>query len=50
VYQDLGQREELTRLFASCLVERIDYLLVRRLDELGDSVGEVRQALAKLSS
>jgi DNA invertase Pin-like site-specific DNA recombinase len=48
VYQDLGQRTELDRLLASCLEDRISYLLVRRLDELGDSVGDVRTILAKL--
>lgn len=48
VYQDLGQRAELDLLLASCLDERIDYLLVRRLDELGDSVRDVQQVLAKL--
>jgi DNA invertase Pin-like site-specific DNA recombinase len=48
VYQDLGQREELDRLLNNCLAEPIDYLLVRRLDELGDSVRDVQQVLAKL--
>jgi DNA invertase Pin-like site-specific DNA recombinase len=48
VYQDLGQRGELDRLLTSCLAERIDYLLVRRLDELGDSVRDVQHVLAKL--
>ncbi len=48
VYQDLGQRQELDRLLASCLEDRIGYVLVRRLDELGDSVRDVQQVLAKL--
>jgi DNA invertase Pin-like site-specific DNA recombinase len=48
VYQDLGQREQLDRLLADCLADGIDYLLVRRLDELGDSVCDVQQVLAKL--
>lgn len=48
VYQDLGQRTELDRLLTDCLTEKIDYLLVRRLDELGDTVSDVRQVLAKL--
>lgn len=48
VYQDLGQRVELDRLLNSCLTEGIGYLLVRRLDELGDSVRGVQQVLAKL--
>jgi DNA invertase Pin-like site-specific DNA recombinase/uncharacterized protein YfkK (UPF0435 family) len=48
VYQDLGQRTELDRLLQDCQEQRIDYLLVRRLDELGDSVRDVQQVLAKL--
>jgi DNA invertase Pin-like site-specific DNA recombinase len=48
VYQDLGQRTELDRLLTDRLKEKIDYLLVRRLDELGDTVSDVRQVLAKL--
>ena len=56
VYQDLGQREELDSLLERLrqpllnnhLTEPIDYLLVRRLDELGDSVRDVQQVLAKL--
>jgi DNA invertase Pin-like site-specific DNA recombinase len=50
VYRDLGQRTELTRLLANCLERHIDYLLVRRLDELGDTVSDVRQILAKLQA
>jgi DNA invertase Pin-like site-specific DNA recombinase len=49
VYQDLGQRDELDRFLKSCLDEQIDYLLVRRLDELGDSVREVQEVLGKLN-
>jgi DNA invertase Pin-like site-specific DNA recombinase len=48
VYQDLGQRHELDRLCQDCQEQRCDYLLVRRLDELGDSVREIQQVLAKL--
>lgn len=48
VYQDLGQRSELNLLLANCVQDAIDYLLVRKLDELGDSVNDVRQILAKL--
>ena len=48
VYQDLGGREELDRLLQDCASQGCDYLLVRRLDELGDSVPVVRQVLAKL--
>jgi DNA invertase Pin-like site-specific DNA recombinase len=48
VYQDLGQRAELDRLLQDCAIQRVNYVLVRRLDELGDSVREVQQVLVKL--
>jgi DNA invertase Pin-like site-specific DNA recombinase len=48
VYQDLGQRHELDRLVRDCQERGCDYLVVRRLDELGDSVRDVQQILAKL--
>jgi DNA invertase Pin-like site-specific DNA recombinase len=48
VYQDLGRRDELDRFWQDCIDRRCDYLLVRRLDELGDSVRDVRQVLIKL--
>jgi DNA invertase Pin-like site-specific DNA recombinase len=48
VYQDLGGRDELDRLLRDCVTQRFDYLLVRRLDELGDSVRAVQQVLVKL--
>lgn len=48
VYQDLGQRDELDRLSIDCAQIGYDYLLVRRLDELGDSVRDIQQVLARL--
>jgi DNA invertase Pin-like site-specific DNA recombinase len=48
VYQDLGQRDQLDRLLADCAQIGYDYLLIRRLDELGDSVRDVQQILVKL--
>jgi DNA invertase Pin-like site-specific DNA recombinase len=50
VYQDLGQRYELDRLVQDCGALGCDYLLVRRLDELGDSVRDIQQILAKLQA
>ncbi len=38
VYQDLGKRFELKQLLSDVEAEPIDYLLIRRLEELGDSV------------
>lgn len=48
VYRDLGQRYELERLLGDLRSQQCDYLLVRRLDELGDSASDVRQVLAIL--
>jgi DNA invertase Pin-like site-specific DNA recombinase len=48
VYRDLGARHELDRLLQDRIERRVDYLLVRRLDELGDSARDVRQVLVKL--
>ncbi len=48
VYRDVGGRDELDRLLQDCLTQQYDYLLVRRLDELGDAVGSVWQILGKL--
>jgi DNA invertase Pin-like site-specific DNA recombinase len=48
VYQDLGGRDELDRLCQDCLTQQYGYLLVRQLDELGDSVRSVQQVLVKL--
>jgi DNA invertase Pin-like site-specific DNA recombinase len=48
VYRDLGARHELDRLFQDRIERQVDYLLVRRLDELGDSARDVRQVLVKL--
>ncbi|MBD1919619.1 recombinase family protein [Microcoleus sp. FACHB-831] len=50
VYQDLGGRQQLGQLLADCSNERVDYLLIRRLEELGDSVEEVCDRLTKLES
>ena len=38
VYQDLGQHQQLEQLIADCQLEQPEYLLVRRLEELGDSL------------
>lgn len=50
VYQDLGQRTQLQQLFQDCQIEIPDYLLIRRLEELGDSVQDVCVHLAKIES
>ncbi|NDJ21097.1 recombinase family protein [Nostoc sp. B(2019)] len=48
VYQDLGNRSQLEQLFTDCQTEPVDYLLIRRLEELGDTVDEVSDRLNEL--
>ncbi len=58
VYQDLGNREssghttrsQLQKLLADCQTGGADYLLVRRLEELGDTVEEVSDRLNQLEA
>ena len=48
VYQDIGQRQQLHQLLEDCQTDPTNYLLVRRLEELGDTVSEVCDRLAYL--
>lgn len=48
VYQDLGKRLELHQLISDCQVEPANYLLIRRLEELGNSLEEVGDRIAQL--
>lgn len=50
VYQDLGQRTELQKLLIDCQNDPPDYVLVRRLDELGDNVEEVSDRLSQIEA
>ena len=50
IYQDLGKREELQQLICDCQIEPANYLLIRRLEELGDSVQEVSDHIAQLEA
>jgi DNA invertase Pin-like site-specific DNA recombinase len=54
VYQDLAtekaMRPELQKLLSDCQTEPADYLLVRRLEELGDSVQEVGDRLTEFET
>ena len=50
IYQDLGKHTQLQQLLSDCQTEPADYLLIRRLEELGDSVQEVSDAIAKLEA
>jgi DNA invertase Pin-like site-specific DNA recombinase len=50
VYQDLGEHQELEQLIIDCQMEIPNYLLIRRLEELGDTVAEIGDRLAQLES
>ncbi len=48
VYEDLGKRIQLQQLLADCHTNPPQYLLVRRLEELGDNLDEVRTRMAEI--
>ncbi len=48
IYQDLGERTQLNQLLIDCVHEPANYLLIRRLEELGDSVDEIYAYLTQL--
>ncbi len=50
VYQDLGQRSQLQQLLIDCQTDPPDYLVVRRLEELGDNVEEVSDRLSHIEA
>jgi DNA invertase Pin-like site-specific DNA recombinase len=50
VYQDFGQRQQLEQLMSDCLLEPPQYLLIRCLQELGDSSLEICDRFKQLSS
>ncbi|MBE9211582.1 recombinase family protein [Plectonema cf. radiosum LEGE 06105] len=50
IYQDLGKRSELQQLFKDCQINPPNCLLIRRLEELGDSVEEVTSHLSQLEA
>ncbi len=50
IYQDLGDRQQLRQLLQDCHTQPINYLLIRQLEELGDSVEEVCDRLTQLES
>lgn len=45
IYQDLGKRSQLQQLLQDCKTEPPTHLLIRRLEELGDTVEEVSEHL-----
>lgn len=48
VYEDLGQHSQLETLIQDCQTQTTDYLLLRRLDELGNTITEVGDRLKKI--
>lgn len=50
VYQDLGQRALLQQLITDNQTEPADYLLIRRIEELGNSLEQVSDAHAQLEA
>jgi DNA invertase Pin-like site-specific DNA recombinase len=50
VYQDLGKRLELEQLLSDCQTEAAAYLLIRRLEELGDSMEEISDRLSQIEA
>jgi DNA invertase Pin-like site-specific DNA recombinase len=50
VYLDLGGRTQLQQLLAECQAEPAEYLLIRRLEELGDSLEEISDRLTQIEA
>lgn len=50
LYQDLGKRSQLQQLLRDAKTERVNYLLIRRLEELGDSIPEINDRLGELEA
>ena len=48
VYEDLGKHQQLEILIQDCQIEAPDYLLLRRLEELGNSMTEISDRLNQL--
>jgi DNA invertase Pin-like site-specific DNA recombinase len=45
IYQDLGERQQLEELLRDCQTEPVNYLLVEKVEILGDSILQVRDRL-----
>jgi len=50
IYQDLGKRSQLQQLFKDCQINPPDQVLIRRLEELGDTVEQVTSHLSQLEA
>ena len=49
-YQDLGGRQQLQQLLKDCQTEPVKYLLIQRLEELGDTVQQICSHLEQLET
>ncbi|MEM6613771.1 MAG: recombinase family protein [Cyanobacteria bacterium P01_C01_bin.72] len=50
IYQDIGEYQQLEQLITDCQSQAPNYLLIRRLEELGDSVSQICDRLNDLES
>lgn len=50
IYQDIGQRIQLEQLLIDCQIEPAQYLLIRRLEELGDSLTQISNRLTQIEA
>ena len=50
VYRDWGDRQQLAELTANCETEKPNYLLIRRVEELGDDLKSIGDRLSYLES
>jgi DNA invertase Pin-like site-specific DNA recombinase len=50
VYQDLGQRQQWEQLILDCKVQPPQYLLIHRLEELGDTLQEICDRIKELQA
>lgn len=50
IYQDLGGREQLQQLLKDCQLEPPEYLLIQRVEELGDTVQQVCDRLSQIEA
>ena len=50
VYQDFGDHQQLQQLLIDCQKDKPDFLLIRRLEELGENIGIICDRLAQLES
>jgi DNA invertase Pin-like site-specific DNA recombinase len=50
IYQDLGKRIELEQLLIDCQTKPAQYLLIRRLEELGDSLQDISDRIIQIEN